>query len=68
MKIEEQFKITHGVICPHCGKENEKEYRHKQDMSLYGKAVFNCTGCDKLFTLADDGDGEYVHIPRSQNL
>lgn len=67
MKIE-LFEIGNSVKCPHCGASNKRAESHKQDMQIYGKTVFDCEGCGRLFTLADDGDGEYVHIPRSQSL
>lgn len=64
--IGELVKIENVVICPHCGAKNERTENNKQDMNIYGKTVFNCDKCDRLFTLCDDGDGEYIRISHSQ--
>ncbi|MFT9496352.1 hypothetical protein [Anaerosolibacter sp.] len=52
--------MSEYVICPYCGHQNAREEEHNIDMKKYGKTCFSCDSCDKLFTLRDDGDGEFV--------
>ena len=49
------------IPCPHCRTLNTMD--NYEELSLVGKAVVECKGCEKLFILRDDGDGEYVYAP-----
>jgi transposase-like protein len=48
------------IVCPYCGHLNIRTEEHERDMHDVGKACFCCEGCGKLFTLQDDGCGEFV--------
>nr|DAQ35641.1 MAG TPA: RNA polymerase-like protein [Caudoviricetes sp.] len=61
--------MSKEVACPHCGACNTVAEFNDRDMREYGKTVFCCCQCDKLFTLRDDGDGEFIssrQYPRSK--
>ena len=47
--------------CPYCGGNNTIEQNNIDDMNAYSKTVINCMKCDVLFTIRDDGDGEYIN-------
>lgn len=51
------------LACPHCNTANIMTNEHVEEMQVVGKAVFTCNGCNKLFVLRDDGDGEYIYSP-----
>lgn len=62
-KIRELIKyMSTDVICPYCGHQNKRQKEHDVDMQKYGKTCFSCNNCGMLFTLRDDGDGEFVSI------
>lgn len=47
--------------CPHCKTINTISDEAYKDIELVGKVVIECSSCNRLFILRDDGDGEYIY-------
>lgn len=48
------------VTCPHCGERHLITTYEKECLCELGKAVVNCSSCDKLYTVRQDTDGFFV--------
>lgn len=60
-----KVKVTNYYVnCPYCKTEVQISLDNLDDMDNYGKTVFSCDKCNKLFTLRDDGDGAYIKTNR----
>jgi hypothetical protein len=49
------------LSCPYCQTPNTID--NYGEINVVGKVVIECKGCEKLFILRDDGDGEYIYAP-----
>ena len=49
------------VECPHCSNEHISIPEENKKFIIGGKVVVDCTKCDKLYTVEDDGECIFTH-------
>jgi transcription elongation factor Elf1 len=55
-----------SCTCPHCGNITLfNTFDYEENMQEVGKYVVDCKTCDRLFTIRDDGDCEFVSHTKS---
>lgn len=56
--------MSKKLECPYCKAINTITDEEYKDIDFVGKVVVECNKCNKLYTLRDDGDGEYISGPK----